>query len=120
MLCPKDNKTVGTTTCFGERLNMFLSDLSDQLPPCTWYRSLLLVDKKAAEENYNSLKKAIKSRNEGDWKVEDFRRQEVEAWVDFAKGKHDKAVKRMRAAADKQDNDDPGGFNAPLYELRGF
>ncbi len=49
--------------------------------------------------------------------MEDFRRQEVEAWVDFAKGKRDKAVKRMRAAADKQDNDDPGGFNVPAREM---
>jgi hypothetical protein len=74
-------------------------------------------DKKAAEENYNSLKKAIKIRTEGDWKIEDIRREEVEAWVKFAKGKRGKAVKIMRAAADKQDSNDPGGFNVPAREM---
>ena len=74
-------------------------------------------DKKAAQENYNSLKKASKSRHEDDWKMEDFRHQEVEAWVDFAKGKREKAVKIMRAAADKQDSNDPGGFNVPAREM---
>ena len=74
-------------------------------------------DKKAAQENYKSLKKAIKSGHQGDWKLEDYRREQVEAWVDFVKGKQDKAVTRMRAAADKQDKNDPGGFNVPAREM---
>jgi tetratricopeptide (TPR) repeat protein len=74
-------------------------------------------DKKAAEENYSSLKKTMKSQRDNDWKLEDSRRQEVEAWLNFAKGKREKAVKIMRAAADKQDNNDPGGFNVPAREM---
>ncbi|HEY5029449.1 MAG TPA: hypothetical protein VIK39_13645, partial [Candidatus Angelobacter sp.] len=46
-----------------------------------------------------------------------YRRQEVEAWVSFAKGEHEKAVKRMRTAADKQDKEDPGGFTVPAREM---
>jgi tetratricopeptide (TPR) repeat protein len=49
--------------------------------------------------------------------LEDYRRQEVEAWVSFAKGDDKKAVKRMRAAADRQDKEDPGGFNVPAREM---
>jgi tetratricopeptide (TPR) repeat protein len=74
-------------------------------------------DKKAAEENYSSLKKILKSQRDNDWKLEDSRRQEVEAWIDFVKGKGDKAVKRLRVIADKQDSNDPGGFNVPAREM---
>jgi hypothetical protein len=74
-------------------------------------------DKKAAEENYSSLKKILKSQHDNDSKLEDFRREEVAAWIDFAKGKHEKAVKLMRATADKQDHGDPGGFNVPAREM---
>ena len=41
----------------------------------------------------------------------------MQAWIDFAKGKRDKAVKLMRAAAAKQDRGDPGGFNVPAREM---
>jgi hypothetical protein len=74
-------------------------------------------DKKAAEENYSSLKKIMKSQRDNDWKLEDSHRQEVEAWIEFAKGKGDKAVKRLRVVADKQDSNDPGGFNVPAREM---
>jgi tetratricopeptide (TPR) repeat protein len=74
-------------------------------------------DKKAAEENYSSLKKILKSQHDNDLKIEDSRRQEVEAWIDFAKGKGDKAVKRLHVLADKQDSNDPGGFNVPAREM---
>ncbi|HEY3769883.1 MAG TPA: hypothetical protein VGN44_14510, partial [Candidatus Angelobacter sp.] len=66
---------------------------------------------------YSSLKKILKSQRDNEWKLEDFRRQEVEAWIDFAKGKGDKAVKRLRVVADKQDSNDPGGFNVPAREM---
>jgi hypothetical protein len=74
-------------------------------------------DRKAAEENYKSLKKALKQKSQGDSHLEDYRRQEVEAWLTFAKGDHAKALKRMRAAADKQDRDDPGDFSVPAREM---
>lgn len=74
-------------------------------------------DRRAAEENYKSLKKALKQKSRRAARLEDYRRQEVEAWVSFTKGEHAKAVKRMRAAADKQDKDDPGGFIVPAREM---
>lgn len=72
---------------------------------------------KAANENYSSLKKAMKQEKEDRYKLEDFRVAEVEAWVDFAKGKRDKAVKILNVAAAKEDNDSPGGFNVPAREM---
>ena len=74
-------------------------------------------DRKEAEASYNSLKKLTKSQRNNDSKLEDFRREEVEAWVTFAKGKGGKAVNLLRAAADKQDHGDPGGFNVPAREM---
>jgi tetratricopeptide (TPR) repeat protein len=74
-------------------------------------------DRQAAEENYKKLKQALKQKGGRDARLEDYRRQEVEAWVSFAKGQHEKAVKRMRAAADKQDKEDPGGFTVPAREM---
>jgi hypothetical protein len=74
-------------------------------------------DRKAAEENDKSLKKIAKAQRDNDFRLEDVRREEVDAWVDFAKGKSDKAIKRLRATADKQDQGDPGGFNVPAREM---
>jgi tetratricopeptide (TPR) repeat protein len=74
-------------------------------------------DRQAAEENYKKLKQALKQKGGRDARLEDYRRQEVEAWVSFAKGQHEKAVKRMRAAVDKQDKEDPGGFTVPAREM---
>ena len=74
-------------------------------------------DRKAAEENYKNLKKALKQKSKRDSHLEDYRRQEVEAWLTFAKGDHAKALKRMHAAADRQDKDDPGDFTVPAREM---
>jgi tetratricopeptide (TPR) repeat protein len=74
-------------------------------------------DRQAAEENYKNLKKALKQKSGRDARLEDYHRQEVEAWVSFTKGDDKKAVKRMRAAADRQDKEDPGGFNVPAREM---
>jgi tetratricopeptide (TPR) repeat protein len=73
-------------------------------------------DARAAEENYKNLKKALKKKTGKDH-LEDYRRQEVEAWVAFAKGDNKKAVKVMRAAANKQDEEDPGDFTVPAREM---
>jgi tetratricopeptide (TPR) repeat protein len=75
-------------------------------------------DLQAAEENYKNLKSAMKKQKRGrDTRLEDYRRQEVEAWVTFAKGDNKKAVKLMRAAADKQDQEDSGDFTVPAREM---
>ncbi len=74
-------------------------------------------DREAAEENYKKLKHALKQKGGREARLEDYRRQEVEAWVSFAKDQHEKAVKRMRAAADKQDKEDRGGFTVPAREM---
>lgn len=75
-------------------------------------------DPHAAEENYKNLKSAMRKQKRGrDTRLEDYRRQEVEAWVAFAKGDNKKALKLMRAAADKQDQEDPGDFTVPAREM---
>jgi tetratricopeptide (TPR) repeat protein len=74
-------------------------------------------DVHTAEENYKSLKKAMKQKHGRDTRLEDYRRQEVEAWVAFAKGDTKKALKFMRSAADKQDQEDSGDFTVPAREM---
>ncbi|HSK42983.1 MAG TPA: hypothetical protein VLA83_03735 [Candidatus Binatia bacterium] len=76
-------------------------------------------DRHAADENYKNLKNAMKQKRGRDTRLEDYRRQEVEAWVAFAKGDNKKAVKLMRAAADKQDQEDSGDFTVPAREMLG-
>jgi tetratricopeptide (TPR) repeat protein len=72
----------------------------------------------AAEENYKNLKSVMKKQKRGrDTRLEDYRRQEVEAWVAFAKGDNKKAVKLMRSAANKQDQEDSGDFTVPAREM---
>jgi tetratricopeptide (TPR) repeat protein len=74
-------------------------------------------DAKSAEWNYKKLKDAMKNDRRRDSRLEDYRRHTAEAWVDFAKGKHDAAVKKMRTAADKQDREDPGAFGVSAREM---
>ena len=76
-------------------------------------------DRHEAEENYKNLKKAMKQkRGQGqNTRLEDYRRQEVEAWVAFAQGDSKKAVKLMRAAAEKQDKEDSGDFTVSAREM---
>ncbi len=74
-------------------------------------------DPHAAEENYKNLKKAMKQKHGKDTRLEDYRRQEVEAWVAFAKDDKKKALKLMRSAADKQDQEDNGDFTVPAREM---
>ncbi len=73
-------------------------------------------DAKTAEENFRQMKKAFKSSGR-DGKLEDYRRKEAEAWLDYAKGKKDKALQHMRAAAEMQEKRDPGGFHVPAREM---
>src|SRR6476646_3685545 len=74
-------------------------------------------DSHAAEENFKKLKKAMKQKRGKDSRLEDYRRQEVEAWVAFAKGDNKKSLKLMRAAADKQEKEDSGDFTVPAREM---
>jgi tetratricopeptide (TPR) repeat protein len=74
-------------------------------------------DARAADENLKNLKKAFKQDRSRNRRLEDHRRQVAEAWVEYAKGKQDKAVKKMRAAADTQDRDDPGPFGVTAREM---
>jgi tetratricopeptide (TPR) repeat protein len=74
-------------------------------------------DPHAAEEDYRNLKKAMKQKRGRDSRLEDYRRQEVEAWVAFAKGDNKKALKVMRDAANKQDKEDSGDFTVPAREM---
>ncbi|HKR96230.1 MAG TPA: hypothetical protein VJW55_12740, partial [Candidatus Angelobacter sp.] len=43
--------------------------------------------------------------------------QAAEAWVEFAKGKGEKAVKHMRAVADQQESEDSENFSVPAREM---
>ena len=74
-------------------------------------------DRHVAEENYKNLKKAMKQKRGRDSRLEDYRRQEVEAWVAFARGDNKKAMRLMRAAADKQEKEDSGDFTVPAREM---
>jgi tetratricopeptide (TPR) repeat protein len=74
-------------------------------------------DAKTAEWNYKKLKDALKNDRHKDGRMEDYRRHTAEAWVDFAKGKHDAAIKKIRSAADKQDREDPGAFGVSAREM---
>jgi tetratricopeptide (TPR) repeat protein len=74
-------------------------------------------DVHTAEENYKDLKKAMKQKRGRDTRLEDYRRQEVEAWVAFAKDDKKKALKLMRSAANKQDQEDTGDFTVPAREM---
>ena len=74
-------------------------------------------DTHAAEQNYKALKKAMKQKHGKDSRLEGYRRQEVEAWVAFAKDDKKKALKLMRSAADKQDQEDNGDFTVPAREM---
>ena len=73
-------------------------------------------DAHAAAENLKSLKKAYKS-NDRDKRLEDYFRHVAEAWLDYANGKHDKALKKIRSVADKQEQEDSGGFTVPAREM---
>jgi hypothetical protein len=73
-------------------------------------------DGHAARENLKNLKKAFKS-DRRDKRLEDYYRRVAEAWVDYANGKHDKALKKMRSVAEMQDQEDGGGFNVPAREM---
>jgi tetratricopeptide (TPR) repeat protein len=74
-------------------------------------------DVKLAEDNLKLLKHAIKAEKHGNKHWQGFRRQVAESWVDYAKGKRDKAISKMRAAADLQDRDDPGPFSVSAREM---
>jgi tetratricopeptide (TPR) repeat protein len=74
-------------------------------------------DIKTAEHNFKGLKNAFKQDRSRDKTLETYRRSIAEAWLDFAKGKQDKALKKMRAAADEQDRDDPGSFTVTAREM---
>jgi len=74
-------------------------------------------DTKAAEQNLKSLKSAFKQDSSRDKSLEEYRRKIAESWLDFAKGKQDKALKKMRAVADAQDRDDPGPFAVTAREM---
>jgi tetratricopeptide (TPR) repeat protein len=74
-------------------------------------------DSHVAEENYKNLKKAMKQKRGRDSRLEDYRRQEVEAWVAFAKGDNKKAMRLMGAAADRQEKEDSGDFTVPAREM---
>ena len=73
-------------------------------------------DARLAEESLKSLKKSGEGRHRDKF-LENYRRSVAEAWVDYAKGKPDKALKKMRSVADKQDKDDPGPFAVTAREM---
>jgi hypothetical protein len=74
-------------------------------------------DVKTAEQSLKSLKNAFKQDSSRDKALENYRRKIAEAWLDFGKGKRDKALTKMRAAADVQDRDDPGPFAVTAREM---
>lgn len=76
-------------------------------------------DRQLAEESLKGLKSAFQKARRKDEQLEKYNRQVAESWVDYAKGKRDKAFRKMRAAADMQDRDDPGPFGVTAREMLG-
>ncbi|HEX4602391.1 MAG TPA: hypothetical protein VH724_00210 [Candidatus Angelobacter sp.] len=74
-------------------------------------------DVKAADQDLKKLKNACKQGRSRNKPLEDYRRKVAEAWLEFAKGKQDKALKKMRDAADMQDRNDPGPFAVTAREM---
>jgi tetratricopeptide (TPR) repeat protein len=74
-------------------------------------------DARLAEESLKSLKKSFGEERHRDKFLENYRRNVAEAWVEYAKGKHDKALKKIRSVADMQDKDDPGPFGVTAREM---
>jgi tetratricopeptide (TPR) repeat protein len=74
-------------------------------------------DVKAAEENIKALKKAIAAEKNGNKHWQGYRRDVAESWLDYARGRQEKALKKLRAAADMQDRDDPGPFSVSAREM---
>lgn len=73
-------------------------------------------DAHAAGENFKRLKQVGKNNNR-DKHLGDYYRNVAQAWIDYANGKQDKALKKLRSVADRQDSEDPGGFNVPAREM---
>lgn len=83
-----------------------------------WVRAIAaahLGDAKAAEENLKNLKKVSKNTRDKNERLGGY--QAAEAWVEFAKGKGEKAVKHMRAFADHQESEDSENFTVPAREM---
>jgi len=76
-----------------------------------------LGDARTAEENFKLLDKTARQSAHKDDKLPDYRRAEAEAWVQYAKGKTDRAIKKMRDAAAKEDRSDPGSFMVSAREM---
>ncbi|HEY2499088.1 MAG TPA: hypothetical protein VGK24_18645 [Candidatus Angelobacter sp.] len=74
-------------------------------------------DVKLARENLKGLETAIKHDREGSRNIKALRLQTSKAWIDYAQGKQGKALKQMRAMADRQDSDDPGPFAVTAREM---
>ena len=82
-------------------------------------------DAKAARKNlrkyeqlYGVLRKELSQKGGGQQKGKSVGELEAEAWVQYAEGKSDKALKTMRAAADKQ-GDDLDSLEVPAREMLG-
>jgi tetratricopeptide (TPR) repeat protein len=74
-------------------------------------------DVHAAGENLKGLKKAFQQEHRKDGERQGYRRQVAESWIEYARGKRDKAMKKMRAAANLQDRVDPGPFGVTAREM---
>jgi hypothetical protein len=82
-------------------------------------------DAKAARKNlrkyeqlYGALRKELSQKGDEQQKGKSVGELEAEAWVQYAEGKSDKALKTMRAAADKQ-GDDLDSLEVPAREMLG-
>src|SRR5262249_10905733 len=71
-------------------------------------------------EKYKDLSRAgNKSDEYGDGSHQRIEEQEAEAWVNFAEGKQEEAVKLMRSAADAEDADRVDLLSMPAREMLG-
>jgi hypothetical protein len=81
-------------------------------------------DWKGAREDLNKLIEIVEARQKHEKDLgnevaagEPVDQSEAEGWVAFAEGKSDEAVKKLRAAADREDSEQEEPFAAPAREM---
>ncbi len=101
----------------------------DQLEETYWVRAIgaaRIGDTAGATTDLENLQKSVDAGRAEEQKMgykpstgETTEQQEAEAWLDYAQGKHEEAVKAMREAAKKEDADGVDSLTMPAREMLG-
>ncbi len=101
----------------------------EQLEETYWVRAIgaaRIGDTAGATTDLENLQKTIDAARAEEQKMgynastgENTQQQEAEAWLDYAQGEHEEAVKTMRDAAKKEDADGVDSLTMPAREMLG-